>query len=234
MILWSPAARQDLGKAGQAFRQEAGIEDLSAFLRSAFFLAVSQCCCIGTMRGVASHSEISHADAYSSAGPQGNMSRSASLWNNSKGCYWTELLLCLFGYTSFSLWTSELPLQKPLFLLIMWSAWGMWLYSGYLYLNLLHEGLIEVWWKSSHTRNMSFMNVSDGSIVENILKNITSSGIFAGIVNMGRPGRSRITRNSAILMSKGGDCVGAWEMESSQRFGWGCSGARPPNCKSWR
>lgn len=105
MILWSPAARQDLGTAGQAFRQEAGIEDLSAFLRSAFFLAVSQCCCIGTMRGVASYSEISHADAYSSAGPQGNMSRSASLLNNSKGCYWTELLLCLFGYTSFSLWT---------------------------------------------------------------------------------------------------------------------------------
>lgn len=30
--------------------------------------------------------------------------------------------------------------------------------------------------KISHKRNMSFMNVSDGSMLENILKNITSSG----------------------------------------------------------
>lgn len=30
--------------------------------------------------------------------------------------------------------------------------------------------------KIRHKRNMSFMNVIDGSILENILKNITSSG----------------------------------------------------------
>ena len=81
---------------------------------------------------------------------------------------------------------------------------------------------------------MLFMNVSDGSMVEDIMKNITSSAVFAGVVNTDRPGRSQIARNLATLMSEGEDCAVPWEMESSQGFGRGCRGASPPNCKSWR
>lgn len=64
---------------------------------------------------------------------------------------------------------------------------------------------MKVWQKSSHTEMchlLIFLVAPWWKISQKI------SGIFAGIVNLGRPERSWITRNSAILMSEIGDSVG--------------------------
>lgn len=68
----------------------------------------------------------------------------------------------------------------------------------------------------SHKRNMSFMNVSDGSIVENILRSICSSRVFAG-VSIDRPERSWAQGTQWFSCTKGkiALCHGWWDLARS-------------------